>query len=111
MVACAYSPDPKSRLRVAIIPIEGGEPVKTFEAARLANFYYGVRWAPDGRAVTYRDWANGIWRQSLEGGPPERIAGLPEEKLYTYAWSRDGQQFAFVRGAELRDVILVRDMK
>ncbi|HEX6733150.1 MAG TPA: hypothetical protein VF074_24220, partial [Pyrinomonadaceae bacterium] len=111
LVACSYTANPNSRRQLAVIPIEGGPPVNVFDVTRLANFNYGIRWTPDGKAVTYRDWTNGIWRQPLTGGPPERLLGLPEEKLYAYAWSRDGKQFAFVRGVEIRDVILLRNKK
>ena len=113
LIACEYEAqlDPP-RSQLALIPIEGGRPVELFDVPRLANFNYGVRWTPDGKALTYRDWVNGIWRQPLVGGKPERLIGLPEEKLYAYAWSRDGRQFAFVRGAaEFRDVILLRNTK
>jgi Tol biopolymer transport system component/DNA-binding winged helix-turn-helix (wHTH) protein len=113
LIACEYEGQLKPpRTQLAVIPIEGGRPVKVFDIPRLANFNYGARWTPDGKAVTYRDWVNGIWRQPLGGGKPERLTGLPEEKLYAYAWSRDGRHFAFVRGAaELRDVILLRNTK
>jgi len=111
LIACAYTAHPHSRRQLAIIPIGGGSPVKVFDVARLANFSYSIRWTPDAKAVTYRDWANGIWRQPVAGGLPERLEGLPKEKLYSYGWSRDGQQFAFVRGTEIRDVVLLRDVK
>jgi Tol biopolymer transport system component len=111
LIACAYNEPSSSQIQLAIIPAEGGAPLKLFNVPRLANFGLGVRWTPDDKAVTYRDWANGIWRQPLDGAKPERLKGLPEEKLYAYAWSRDGKQFAFVRGSEIRDVILLRDMK
>jgi Tol biopolymer transport system component len=112
LIACEYEAQLEpSRTQLAVIPIEGGQPLKLFDVPRLANFNYGIRWTPDGKAVTYRDWTNGIWRQPLDGSKPERLKGLPEEKLYAYAWSRDGKQFAFVRGAEIRDVILLRNIK
>lgn len=105
-VAGAYR-DADNKSVLAIVPIDGGEPVKTFGVPRLANFRLGVRWSPDGKSIAYRDWANGIWRQNIDGGEPERIAGLPEEKLYSFGWSRDGKQFAYVRGQEIRDVVLL----
>jgi Tol biopolymer transport system component len=111
LIACAYNEQTSSQTQLAIIPAEGGAPLKLFNLPRLANFSLGVRWTPDDKAVTYRDWANGIWRQPLDRAQPERLKGLPAEKLYAYGWSRDGKQFAFVRGAEIRDVILLRDMK
>jgi len=60
--------------------------------------------------VCYRDWANGIWRQDLNGGPPQRLKGLPEEKLYSFGWSRDGKHFAFARGRGIRDAVLIRNV-
>jgi Tol biopolymer transport system component/DNA-binding winged helix-turn-helix (wHTH) protein len=105
-IACTYA-DGKEKL--AILSIEGGRPIKLFDVPRLANFNGGLRWTPDGKAVTYRDWANGIWKQKLEGGEPRRLEGLPQEKLYTYGWSRDGKLFAFTRGAELQDIVIIRD--
>jgi Tol biopolymer transport system component len=70
-----------------------------------------LRWTTDGTAVAYRDWVNGIWRQPVDGGAPQRLSGLPEEKLFAYGWSPDGKQFAFTRGAETRDVVLMRNLR
>jgi Tol biopolymer transport system component/DNA-binding winged helix-turn-helix (wHTH) protein len=104
-IACEYTEGGKTEL--AVISIDGGSPAKLFEVAPMANFRYAIRWTPDGKAITYRDWANGLWRQSLEGGAPQQVAGLPDEKMYSNGWSRDGKLFAFTRGVEMRDVILI----
>jgi hypothetical protein len=64
-----------------------------FDLPPGVTFRYGLRWTPDGTAVAYRDWVNGIWRQPVAGGEPERLPGLPEEKLFAYGWSPDGKQF------------------
>jgi len=109
LIACGYNIDGK--LKLAIVPIEGGRPIKLFDVPRLASFSYGMRWTPDGKGVTYHDWANGIWKQTLDGGTPQRLAGLPEEKLFAHSWSRDGKLFAFARGAQIRDVVLIRDLR
>ncbi|MEO8073637.1 MAG: hypothetical protein ABI686_10370 [Acidobacteriota bacterium] len=57
-------------------------------------------------AVVYRDNAFGYWVQPIDGGEPKRLEGLPKEKFYNFAFSKNGKQFAFVRGQELRDVVL-----
>ena len=106
-VACEYS-QAAGKEQLAMIPIEGGPPTKVFDLPPLANFRYGIRWSSDGKAITYRDWGSGLWRQPVAGGAPQRIPGLPDEKIYSYGWSRDGKMFAFTRGTEIRDVVLIR---
>ena len=111
-VACGYVAERESgQQRLAVMAIDGTGPVKLFDVTRLANFRNGIRWTPDGVAVTYRDWADGIWRQPLSGGEPQRVPGLPQEKLFTYGWSPDGQRFAFTRGTERRNAVLLTNFR
>jgi Tol biopolymer transport system component/DNA-binding winged helix-turn-helix (wHTH) protein len=112
LIACEYSTLTGSpQMKLALVPIAGGQPLKLFDLPPGVTFRYGLRWTPDGAAVAYRDWVNGIWRQPIEGGAPQRLPGLPEEKLFAYGWSPDGRQFAFTRGAEIRDVVLMRNFR
>jgi Tol biopolymer transport system component/DNA-binding winged helix-turn-helix (wHTH) protein len=104
-IACLYQTDEKTKL--AVLDFETGQPVRLFDFPQSANFNNGIRWTPDGASLTYRDWNNGIWRQNLAGDEPKRLADLPEEKLYAYGWSPDGKQFAFTRGMEIRDAVLI----
>lgn len=106
-IACGYR-DGKAE-KLAILSADDGQIVKLFDTPRLANFRLSMHWTPDGQAVTYRDWHEGIWRQPLDGGAPERLRGLPPEKLYGYGFSPDGQFFAYARGAEINDVVLISD--
>jgi Tol biopolymer transport system component len=105
-IACQLILDGKTKL--AILSLETGQLIKSFDFPRLGNPRLGVHWTPDGKAVSYRDWTNGIWKQDLEGGAPQRLEGLPEEKLFSYGWSPDGKSFAFARGATSRDVVLIK---
>lgn len=108
-IACELILDGKTRL--AILALDTGQLIKSFDFPRLGNPRLGVHWTPDGQAVSYRDWVNGIWRQNLEGGAPQRLEGLPEEKLFSYGWSPDGKSFAFARGMTSRDVVLIKSEK
>ena len=108
-IACGYIVDGKTK--VAIFSIDGGNPLITFDLPPHANIRSGVHWTPDGAAISYRDWVNGIWRQDLAGGSPQRLKGLPTEKLYAYEWSEDGKYLAFTRGIEIRDVVLISDFR
>lgn len=108
--ACGYKKDEKTKL--AVFSIEGGEPLKLFDVPPTYNFdSAAIRWSPDGKFISYRDWANGIWQQSIEGGEPKLLEGLPAEKFYTYGWSPDGKSFAFTRGREVRDAVLITDFR
>ena len=57
------------------------------------------------------DNAFGYWSQRVEGGEPQRLEGFPKEELFTHAFSKDGKQFAFVRGQIIRDVILITNFQ
>ena len=111
LIACGYGADDNAPLQLAVVSLEDGKPVKLFEVPISANFTQSIRWTPDHKAVCYRDWANGVWRQDINGGPPQRLRGLPNEKLYAYGWSRNGKLFAFTRGSEIRDAVLIADFK
>ena len=110
----SFSPDGKflaasyitDKRRLAIISAETHEIVKQFDLPATATLFMGSRWTPDGRSVTYRDTAYGYWLQDIDGGEPRRLEGLPKEKFYNFSWSRDGKWLAFVRGQEIRDVVL-----
>ena len=112
----SFSPDGKylaasyitEKLRLAIISAETHEVVKQFELPKTGTLYMGSRWTPDGKAVTYRDTAYGYWVQPIEGGEPHRLEGLPKEKFYNFSWSRVGKWLAFVRGQEIRVVVVFR---
>jgi Tol biopolymer transport system component/DNA-binding winged helix-turn-helix (wHTH) protein len=116
---CSVSPDGKfigalyrtDKRRLVILPISGGQPIKSFDIPKSATFYGGSHWTPDGKAVIYGDSNYGYWMQPIEGGNAKRIENLPKERLYNSAWSNDGKQFAFVRGQEIRDVVLISNSK
>ncbi|MEO6333997.1 MAG: LpqB family beta-propeller domain-containing protein [Pyrinomonadaceae bacterium] len=103
--AASYITDKR---RLAIFSAETHEVIKQFEIPKTGTLFMGSRWTRDGKSVTYRDTAYGYWLQDIEGGEPHRLEGLPKEKFYNFSWSRDGRWLAFVRGQEIRDVVLLR---
>jgi len=104
-IACGFSTP--VRYQLAIIPIDGGEPARIFDSAPLANIRLGIRWTADGKSVIYRDQRVGLWQQAIDGSAPQRVPGLPPEKIYGFALSRDSKWFAYTLGVEIRDVVLV----
>src|SRR5437588_36373 len=70
LVAYRYR-DENTPWRIAVAPLEGGEPLKTFDLP--ATFGVPLRWTPDGRALAYVDTRGGVSNivaQPLDGGAP-----------------------------------------
>jgi Tol biopolymer transport system component len=111
----SFSPDGKyfaagyvtDKRRLAIFAAETNELLQQFDLPKSGTLFMGSRWSPDSKSVAYRDVNHGYWLQPIDGDEPRRIEGLPQEKLYNFAWSKDGKWFAFVRGQEIRDVVLL----
>ena len=92
--------------RLAVFSAATHEIVRQFDLPKTGTLLMGSRWWPDSRSVVYRDQNFGYWRQPIDGGEPYRLENLPKEKFYNFAFSKDGRWFAFVRGQEIRDVVL-----
>lgn len=113
----SFSPDGRyfatsyitDKQRLAIFSAETNEVLQQFDLPKNSTMSIGLRWMPDSKAVAFRDWNDGYWIQPINGGEPQKLIGLPEEKLYNFAWSKDGKWFAFVRGQEIRDVVLFQN--
>jgi Tol biopolymer transport system component len=105
LILCAYGNG------LAVIPFDGGEPIKTFKLPRAATAKNGLRWLPDGKAFTIRGLAQGIWQQSLDGGEPEKLPNIGEEKIFNYIWSADGKDIICSRGPIVNTVVLIEGFK
>ncbi len=108
LIACNYWNEQQgSQTGIAIIPFEGGQPLK------ILNLPQGiVRWTPDGRALTYIDNRAGvsnIWSQSIDGGPPKQLTDFKNDQIFEFNWSRDGKRLAWTRGIITNDVVLIKE--
>src|SRR5262249_31599042 len=91
--------------RVALMPFEGGRPIKLFDFPSRK-----IQWASDGRALTYIDNQSGvdnIWRQPIDGSAPKQLTQFKDGQIVGHAWSPDGKQLACVRGTVSSDAILI----
>ena len=114
LIACYYLDERTGTQTIALIPFAGGEPVKIFESPPVDAGTFPVRWTHDGRALTYivnRGGVSNIWIQRLDGGPPTQLTDFNSDRIFSFAWSRDGKWLALARGPEQRDVVLMSDFK
>jgi Tol biopolymer transport system component len=124
-IACNYQDKEGEEFSVVILPLAGGPPIKLLEsrssqAKAVDGFAYlpgsenVIRWTPDGRAIAYivtDNEVSNIWAQPLDGGPPRQLTDFKSERIFNFAWSRDGQNIALSRGIVNRDVVLITGFK
>ena len=71
-----------------------------------------VQWTADSKGFYFADGrfnASILWRQSLDGGEPEKVSEFPD-RIFNFAWSRDEKHLAVSRGRQQGDAILVTNL-
>jgi Tol biopolymer transport system component len=113
LVACLYSSEQTNlQWRIAILPIEGGEPLKIF--SQPLDRVQAIKWTPDGRALAYIDNRRDIstiWLQPIDGNPPEQFTRFESDQIFGFEWSPDGKQLACVRGIWERNLVHIKDFR
>ena len=111
LIACLnFSQD--SPWRIAVFPVEGGQPVKFFPNS--VQGATALRWTPDGRALTYSENPIGtsrIWIQPLDGGPPRKLIELETDRVFDFDWSPDGKHLACIRGIWAKNIVMVKNFR
>ena len=110
LVAYIYR-DQNDPWRLAVAPLEGGEPLKTFDVPATIAWLTG---RPTVRAVTYvetRDGVSNIFARPLDGGAPRQLTDFKADRIFTFAYSPDGKQLALSRGTINDDVVLISNFK
>jgi Tol biopolymer transport system component len=73
--------------------------------------YALIRWSPDSRAISYivtRRGVSNLWRSPIDGGAPARLTHFTADRIFRFAWSRDGKSLACERGLTIGDVVLIK---
>jgi Tol biopolymer transport system component len=97
---------------IAVISADGGQPRKIIAVPSVAVDNAGVRWRDNGRILTYVEQLNdgsNIWSQPVDGGSPYQLTHLHGYQLFSFDWSRDGNQLVLARGMRAGDVVLIED--
>lgn len=107
--ACEYGTPAK----LAIIPIDGGQPLKILEAPLVLKSRQ-FRWANDSKSLIYidkRDRIYNLWSQPISGESPKQITFFDSGQILKFDVSPNNKGFAFSRGNESSDVVMFNDFR
>ncbi len=107
-IACNYWDEMSGQWKIAVFPIEGGQPQLIFDAP--GNFQRVVRWMPDSKGIVFivnRGGISNLFMQSLSGGMPTQMTDFKSGRVFDFAWSRDGQHLAIAKGWVNSDVVII----
>lgn len=110
-VACRYQEN--DVLGIAIISVNGGPPLKFLPEIPI-ELFQRVEWISNGHALTYINADQGvsnIWSYNLDDGSKHQLTNFKEGQIFTYAWSPDNKQLAWERGAEVNNVMTIRNQR
>ncbi|HEX8354406.1 MAG TPA: hypothetical protein VF611_15990, partial [Pyrinomonadaceae bacterium] len=108
---CTYGEGTYSVNKLAVIPIDGGEPTRLYDIA--PTFRANTVWLPDNRGIAFLDTRTGatnVWMQPLSGGKPVQLTGFTADHIAAFDWSRDNRLVA-TRSVETTGVVLIKDFR
>lgn len=96
-----------------------GQTVKTYalpDGSGGKQKLLSIAWMPDGKSIVYiladTDYENNtLWRQSVEGNPPQKIADLGDEETTQLTVAPDGKSFAVAQGGWRHDAVLLKGLR
>jgi Tol biopolymer transport system component len=114
-IAC-FLPNEKTQnwTRLAIIPAEGGEPIKIFDAPTNVNIVRGPIWTPDDNGITMivaPGEKQNLWLQPIDGSPGKAMTDFDVPGVARREYSRDGKRIAIVRAEGLGNAIMITDYR
>jgi Tol biopolymer transport system component len=111
-IACNYFDGASGRWKIGIIAFPAPSPISTFDAPGAMGRV--LRWTPDGSGVAYVTTTGGVSNiriQPVTGGQPAQVLNSRNDRIFNFAWSRDGKRVVFARGSALADVVLIQNFK
>ena len=108
-LACRYFVDNGARKVIAIIPVDGGAPVRLLKTIPV-ELFQRVEWISNGHALSYIKTVKGvsnIWSYNLDDGSEQQLTNFDIDQIFAYAWSPDNKKLACEHGREINDVMII----
>lgn len=112
MIACTYRKNRTDEWKIIVLPISGGQPLKTFDLPNPR--WQMIRWTSDSRALIYVDKRNGaqnLWKQPLNAKLPVQITDFTEDQILHHDSFIDGSEIILSRGGRRRDIAIIKNYK
>lgn len=112
-IACGYRGQTSDwHNRIALLPFNGGPPVRMFDVPPRVSPYDLIQWTPDGRALTCGGPnTTKIWLQGLDGSPAKELIDFQSDAVWRFAWSPEGNHLVVARGSTVSDVVLISNFR
>ncbi|MCW5968347.1 MAG: PD40 domain-containing protein [Blastocatellales bacterium] len=112
-IAFYYVDDSNTGIKIAIAPYDTDNPRLPLPGR---TFHHPppspplLRWKSDSRAVIYcvtGHEVSNLWAQPILGDAPRRFTNFDADRIFSFAWSRDGRHLACARGRIESDAVLL----
>jgi Tol biopolymer transport system component len=113
--AC-FMPNETTRVwtRLAIVPAEGGPPIKVFDAPPNTSLTRGPVWTPDDRGIVViinEGEKQNLWLLPVDGTPGKRMTDFEVPGIARREYSRDGKRIAVMRSEGIGNAIMITNFR
>lgn len=101
-------------MKLGVISIEGGQPLKTFDLPATAKIDAGISWNKTGTGILFVNTlgtTSNIWTQPLDGTKPTPFTAFKEFQIAQFALNAEGNRLAIARGSRNRNVVLIKALR
>jgi dipeptidyl aminopeptidase/acylaminoacyl peptidase len=103
-----------SPLKLGIISIDGGTPLKTLDLPATTNSDAGLAWNKTGNGILFVNrlgTTSNIWTQPLDRAKPTPLTTFKEFQIAKFALNSEGNRLAISRGSRNRDIVLIKNIR
>jgi serine/threonine protein kinase len=101
-------------LKLGIISIDGGSPLKTIELPATTKTSAGIAWNKAGNGILFVNTlgtTSNVWTQPLNGAKATPLTAFREFQIAQFALNPEGNRLAIARGSRNRDVVLIKNIR